>query len=155
MYFWNVSKLAEELQEGKVDEKERLKYFLATFVFWVLGAQLFVYYGGSFGLMRLIPVVANVTAGALGIYDCYGANRGGDNKDFIGRIVCLGWPCAVKTVAFLIVSFLIVLVVSSTLECETTMVEAFGRWFRWSLFVVIWIYFAMVKIYIATAAQPK
>jgi hypothetical protein len=29
MYWWNVSKLAEDLREGRVEEKERFKYYFA------------------------------------------------------------------------------------------------------------------------------
>ncbi len=36
MYWLNVSKLAEDLREGRVDERERFKYYLATFAALVL-----------------------------------------------------------------------------------------------------------------------
>lgn len=35
MYWWNMSKLADDLREGKLTEDERLKYYLATFLYGV------------------------------------------------------------------------------------------------------------------------
>ncbi len=32
MHWWNISKLAEDLREGRVDEKERFRYFLPSFI---------------------------------------------------------------------------------------------------------------------------
>ncbi|HTY21555.1 MAG TPA: hypothetical protein VMC85_00370 [Desulfomonilaceae bacterium] len=54
MYWWNASKLAEDLREGRVAEKERFKYFLATFVAWSIVVQLFFFAGGTFSIDGLI-----------------------------------------------------------------------------------------------------
>lgn len=45
MYWWKTSKLVEDLREGRVDEKERFKYFMATLVAWNVAAQAFLYSG--------------------------------------------------------------------------------------------------------------
>ncbi len=155
MYWWNASKLAEDLQEGRVDERERFKYFLATFIGWVLVTQLFAYYGGSFELTRLIPLALSVAAGGLGIYACFKANKAGDDKDFIGRMICLGWPCAFRTIAFGVVMFAIILVGLSGVERKTTISAATGGFLRWSSWVVIWGYFGMVQLYVAYFSHPK
>ena len=41
MYWLSVSKLAEDLREGRVDQKEQFKYYLATFILWNIFVQLF------------------------------------------------------------------------------------------------------------------
>jgi hypothetical protein len=155
MYWWNASKLAEDLQEGRVDERERFKYFLATFIGWALVTHLFVYYAGSFEFLRLVPLALSVAAGGLGIYLCYKANKAGDNKDFIGRMICLGWPCAFRTIAIGVVMFAIVLVGTSAVDRKTTISEAVGGFLRSSWWIVISGYFGMVQLYVGYFSHPK
>jgi hypothetical protein len=99
MYWWKVSKLAQDFREGRVEEKERFKYYLATTILWTLGTQPFLYYGSTFKIADLISAAATVTVTIVGIFLCYRANKNGDNTDFIGRIICLGWPIAIRLVA--------------------------------------------------------
>jgi hypothetical protein len=101
MYWWNVSKLAEDLREGRVDEKERFKYFLATFIAWNILVVLFIYSGGPFDADRLISAAVFLTIAIIGIILCYRVNKNGDNADFIGRMICLGWPASVQLAAAL------------------------------------------------------
>ncbi len=95
MYWLNAPKLAEDLRDGRVDERERFKYFLATLIGWTTLIQIYVYAGGPFSIDRLVSAVANLTAAVIGLILCYRVNRSGDNQDFIGRMVCLGWPVGV------------------------------------------------------------
>ena len=99
MYWWNASKLAKDLREGRVDEKERFKYFLATFVAWSIVVQLSIYSGIPCSIDSLIWAAVNVTVIVIGIGLCYRVNRRGDNTDFVGRMICLGWPVGVLLVA--------------------------------------------------------
>jgi hypothetical protein len=110
MYWFSVSKLAEDLHEGRVDEQERLKYYLGTFVAWNLSTQLFLYYGGPFETERLGSVALSIAVTIVGILSCYGANKCGDNTDFIGRMICLGWHCAFRMAALFVAIFSIVFV---------------------------------------------
>jgi hypothetical protein len=102
MYSWHVSKLAEDLRDGRVDEKERFKYYLATFVAWNLAAHLFFLHGGdAFSIERLISVTVILAFSVIGIILCYKANKSGDNTDFIARMICLGWPIGVQVVVMI------------------------------------------------------
>jgi ABC-type multidrug transport system fused ATPase/permease subunit len=96
MYWWNVSKLAEDFQQDRVDEKERFKYCLATFVLWTALIELAYYSGGTLKLLNFMDSVATMAITIIGIILCYRANKSGDNMDFIGRMICLGWPISVK-----------------------------------------------------------
>ena len=108
MYWWNASKLAEDLREGRVDEKERFKYFLATFFAWsLLVHALFFFSKVQFSIETLIFPAVNLTVIVLGIILCYRINRSGDNTDFVGRIVCLGWPVGIWFGAYFSSFFLI------------------------------------------------
>jgi hypothetical protein len=107
MYWWNVSKLAEDLREGRVDEKERFKYFLATFVAWNIVVQLFIYSGVPFSIGAFISAAINLIVAGFGIVLCYRANKSGDDTDFIGRMICLGWPIGVRLVVTFSAIFLL------------------------------------------------
>jgi hypothetical protein len=96
MYWWNVSKLAEDLREGRVDEKERFKYFLATFIAWNILVPLFIYTGGPFDTDRWVSAAVYLIIAIIGIALCYKVNSSGDNTDFVGRMICLGWPTAIR-----------------------------------------------------------
>lgn len=95
MYWWRASKLAEELREGRVTEKERFKYFLATFILWNVAVPLIVYSSGPFDFDRLISAALNLSVIVTGIILCYRVNKRGDDVDFIPRMICLGWPASV------------------------------------------------------------
>ena len=95
MYWWNASKLAEDLREGRVDEKERFKYFLATFIVWVPAVQLLPFPGGASGVEAWISAAVSLAAVLVGITACYAINKSGDNIDFVGRMICLGWPVSI------------------------------------------------------------
>jgi hypothetical protein len=108
MYWWNASKLAEDLREGRVDEKERFKYFLATFVVWSLIVHgLFFFSSVTFSIETLLFPAVNLTTIVLGVILCYRVNRSGDNYNFIGRMVCLGWPIGIWFGMFFMIFFLI------------------------------------------------
>jgi hypothetical protein len=91
MYWLNTNKLAVDLREGRVDEKEQFKYYLATFIAWNIGLPLFVLYGAPFGVESLLSIGAGFIIAIIGIMLCYRANRSGDNKDFVPRMICLNW----------------------------------------------------------------
>lgn len=96
MYWWNVGKLAEDLREGRVDEKERFRYYLATFIACGIAAQLLIYLGGPFDVDRVISAAVNLTMAIICIILCYKTNKSGDDSDFIPRMICLGWPVGIR-----------------------------------------------------------
>jgi hypothetical protein len=100
MYCWNVSKLAEDLREGQVDEKERFKYFLATLIGWSVAGLLFLHSGRTFSTDGLISIGLILAIGVVGIILYYRVNKSGDNIDFIPRMICLGGPSGLVFAAF-------------------------------------------------------
>lgn len=106
MYWWYACKLAEDLREGRVDEKERFKYFLATFIVWISAVQFIPSPGGASGTESWVSAAVNVTAAFIGISLCYMVNKRGDNRDFIARMICLGWPVGTRFVVLFSVFFL-------------------------------------------------
>ena len=107
MYWWNVSKLAEDFQQDRVDEKERFKYYLATSIVAGSISQLVSFFGWAKPL-HLITAAVILPITSIGIALCYRANRGNDNADFIGRMVCLSWPVCIRLfVLCIIISFMV------------------------------------------------
>jgi len=101
MYWLNKSALVEDFRERRVDEKERFKYFLATFITGMIIVQLLICGGNAFRIEQLAYAATNLVAIVTGIIICYRANKKGDNTDFIARMICLGWPIGIEiAVAF-------------------------------------------------------
>lgn len=67
MYWWNAQKLTEDLREGRVDEKERFKYFLATFI----ALNILVYSGNAFSLEDLVSTGLSLAVIVIGTILCY------------------------------------------------------------------------------------
>jgi hypothetical protein len=113
MYWWNVSKLAEDFREGRVEEKERFKYYLATIFAWGIVAEPLFWYGHRFNLVAdVVTAVGGLAITIMGTVMCYRANKSGDNIDFIGRMLCLGWPIAIKIVVMFSALTLIIFALS-------------------------------------------
>jgi hypothetical protein len=111
MYWLRAEKLADDFREGRVDEKERLKYYVATFVVWNLIPVFFVY-GGPFQPIGPISVALNLIFTIAGALLCYRVNKGGDNSDLIARMICLGWPAGIRIVIAFLAMWLIMIVAS-------------------------------------------
>jgi hypothetical protein len=95
MYWWNVSKLAEDFQQDRVNEKERFKYYLATSIV-AGGVSQLVWFLGWAKPLHLITAAVILPVTIIGIALRYRANRGNDNADFIARMVCLSWPIGIR-----------------------------------------------------------
>ncbi len=107
MYWWKVSKLAEDFRQDRVDEKERFKYLLASAIVAGSGAQLVSYFGWG-KVLHIITAAAMVPITIIETMQCFRTNRSGDNSDFIGRMVCLSWPISIKVLVLLLTLFAII-----------------------------------------------
>jgi hypothetical protein len=116
MYWWNVSKLAEDLREGRVDEKERFKYFLAAFVSWTVSIQILLYSGGGFSTEGLVCAAANLTAAIIGTIVCHRINASGDNRDFLTRMICLSGRMAISLVLAVSIWFSVLSLIHSLFD---------------------------------------
>jgi len=163
MYWWNASKLAEDLRDGQVDEKERFKYYLATFVAWTVVAQIFVYSGSAFNIGDFLSAAASLTVIVVGTVLCYRVNRRGDNTDFIARMICLGWPVGFRITVAVVAMFLVLAVLnalpSASLGNEAFLLripEVLG--YMWGYFcgiLFLWPYFHEIHREITHIAQTN
>ncbi len=106
MYWWNVSKLAGDFQQDRVDEKERFKYYLAYVTVVMASTELGYYLGRTFTVLSFIDSAATIAISIIGIVVCYRVNQNGDDRDFIGRMICLGWPIFIKLTVLLVIGYL-------------------------------------------------
>jgi hypothetical protein len=167
MHWWNVSKLAEDLREGRVDEKERFKYFVASLVAWALAGLFVVYSPGPFDTRLPLSAAAYLIMAILGTVFCYRANKSGDDADFIPRMICLGLPTAIQFAAFL-ASLLLTIGVIESLPAAASGILSLAytipgkTWKLWTdclassgtiVFTVL--YFLTIYDHIALAAKVK
>ncbi len=113
MYFWNIDGLVQELKAGTISEYEKMKYLLATTLL-----QLFSLMNGP-GFIQFMPVtntevlIQSLFFGIIvgvtvwGIYHCFIINKQGDNKNFIERFICLGFPVGVRILVFFSIGLLL------------------------------------------------
>lgn len=173
MYWWNVSKLAEDLREGRVEKKECWKYLLADLVLWSLIVRLITYSGGPF--LPELPeppeaILVWVIVACAAIYGivivCLVANERGDNADFTASMICLALPAGVFTAAVFATMYLILGVIDSLpaaalgLRSFVTRIPG-SAWKIWTeasagivgtIFVV---YFMIIREHLASATKPK
>lgn len=96
MYFWNSDRLAEELRAGTVSEWERAKYYLVFTGLMATAVELLQYDPEPVSAPAVTLSVVNVLAACLGSLAAYRINRMGDNRDFVGRIICLSLPVGLR-----------------------------------------------------------
>lgn len=108
MYFWDTKKLANELTSDALTQRNQYKYFLATSILYAIAMAPTT---GTDAQTGLFDFVASLLLTIVGINYCYKINSKGDNKDFIVRMLCLGWTIGFK-LFILTTIFLICYVIS-------------------------------------------
>lgn len=102
MYLWNTDALAADLANGRLPERERIKYFLLYAVLTALAAEVSTYMGQTPTLPALTYSALVVLTTLFGTIWLYRLNRAEAGQDFIGRLICLSVPIGVKLVALFI-----------------------------------------------------
>lgn len=143
MYFWNIQALADELKQGTLPQRERLRYFLVFLLLDALVALIEVPHDNAFYVMEVVHTVILLA----GTYLCYQANQQGDQREFIDRYICLGLPIGLR----LLVLYLLALVAFFLLQKfvplpygEQVLGVIYDGLYFWQLRAAIW-YVAGVK----------
>ncbi len=113
-YFWNVDQLVKDLRADIVTEVEKMRYLLATSFL-----QLFAFQQASTFTpvnpyeMLIKPLFFGVQVGILvwGFQHCFYINQKNDNKNFIERFICLGFPVGIRLGVYLLLGTIFVLIV--------------------------------------------
>ena len=115
MYFWKVNALADDLKADRLSEKEKMIYFFLSSIVTVFFLEFSLYMGQVPDRVNITSSILNVLVNAAGLLFCYQANKKGDNKAFIERIICLSVPIGVRVIiasSLLYIVYLIGFVVS-------------------------------------------
>ncbi|NPA82107.1 MAG: hypothetical protein GXO31_05815 [Epsilonproteobacteria bacterium] len=111
MYIWTTKKLAIDLKRRRLDEVEKLKYYIAYVTLLTI----------AFGLGTLMPVgtdrgvnlptlIMALIINIGGIIICFNTNKEYDGLDFIERSILFGLPIMIRiSVILLVIDILLVL----------------------------------------------
>ena len=96
MYLWTAEALATKLKDGELSQAERFKYLLLFIILTTLITEVSLYLGEMPTVITITEsvVVLMITVG--GTLLSHKINKGGDNKEFIDRYVCLSIPIFIK-----------------------------------------------------------
>ena len=96
MYFWKVDDLVEDFRNDRVTQKEEFKYLLATSILGLIVYDTYFFDEYQYTYYDTVTSIVFLFITIAGIYYCYKKNEMGDNKDYIVRMTCLGFPIWVR-----------------------------------------------------------
>jgi len=108
VYIWKTKNLISDLKEGKVSEKEKLKYVIFLGVAYAVLSDPAISIGIEYSAMDAINLVLVVVLTVFGIIYAYKMNCKGDNTDFITRYTCLSIPIGTKIFCLALVAGILV-----------------------------------------------
>ena len=151
MYLWKVDSLVDDFKSGRVPQKEELKYMLLFTIAMAFASNPALYIGSSYNHYDTIISVAVLGISIFGVYYCYKINSGGDNRDFIVRIMCIGLPVMVRVLAVMIPVFIVGGILESALfHPETLDEETFEstpvQVALTSVFIAVYYWYLSIKI---------
>lgn len=121
MYFWNVGKLVDEIQNETLSEKEKFKYYLSinlitTILTSGVGASLLL--NEKMALLSTFCDIFNVLIFLFGTYYLYKLNA--DRGSFLERMVCIGWPVGFKVLIVSLLFYFILLILVDVVATANT-----------------------------------
>ena len=102
MVIFNDRKLARQIRDGQLTERQQFPYFIALMLYvGVLGSAHYVAYASDppqpLTIYEPYLDVSWLVASLLSLLLCYRVNERGDGRAFIARYVCLGFPVMMTT----------------------------------------------------------
>lgn len=99
MYFWNVSRLKQDIQSNNLSEKDKFIYFAIYTVInsLFIGLSAFVETDST---ANSTVAILNFIAICVGTYMLYRANGGSGGYDFLGRYFSLGFVVMIRVMVF-------------------------------------------------------
>jgi hypothetical protein len=117
MYFWNSRSLAHQLKTGKLSERERAKYLLATLLTIIIPIPPTIRFLDKAPAADVLgQTILAIVATILGVWVCFAANRKGDDREFLDRFICLGWTTAIRVAAGFLAVWIAYILLSQMIE---------------------------------------
>jgi hypothetical protein len=152
VYIWNVERLAMEIREGRLTQRDQFVYFLiALAITFVVGrgSILWIFRQPAAGIFPTAQFLISVG----GFVRCYRTNHRGDDRDFIARVTCLGLPLLVR--AYTLYGVLAALIYLLTgIKGPWSAPTSWTAWIVWgALYVGVQIaFFQQLERYVGQAA---
>lgn len=124
MNFVNDRELARRFKNSAVPSRERFVYLLITSVLLSMFMSPFLILSvypdyEALNMWDAYVDIAILTITIIGSVICYKTNKAGDDKEFIERYVCIGFPIIIQLiVAAIIVIALMVIAMASGIDME-------------------------------------
>jgi len=106
MFLWDVHALALRFRAKRVSEWDKFRYYALILILGALFQGSFHPGHYSSPFQEIQETIAVTFLSVLGAWYCYQVNGRGDNEDFMGRILCLGFPIAIRILVISIVGML-------------------------------------------------
>ena len=100
MYFWKVDELVKDLRNNQVSQKEQFHYILTFTILSILSTEPALCVDLTYHINDLYMSISLLIVNIIGVVYIYNKNASGDNKDFLPRIICLGFPVLIRTIVF-------------------------------------------------------
>ena len=109
MYIWQIKQLRDQLAGDGLSEQQAFRYYLATAIFSAVLYEIVANGPPSEPKpVDLLDAAMYFTFTIGGIIWCYRQNGGADGRDFLRRIVPIGWVMFWRLVGVVIPFFIIV-----------------------------------------------
>ena len=120
MIFWNVDNLATSLINGKLSEREKVRYYIALIYFQLIATAIPTYFFGSqIDGLGLIPYLICAVIATTSINSISDTNRKIDGENIIERLAILGFPAFIKATViywFLYIVFSVIFWVTNNMN---------------------------------------
>lgn len=98
MYFWNIKKLKKDLKKG-LSQQQQFAYLLASTI--TLSISMIPWNNTEAWEVYFAIVMGVITV--LGTMQMYLINRGSKGRDFLPRLVSLGWVVSIRWVVLVLI----------------------------------------------------
>lgn len=152
MYFWNTTKLIDDLKHNRLSEENFKNYYIASALLTTLGIYA-IHLAPRLNFQSvLVECILNIGILLSGINALFAANQRNSGKEFLNRIVSLMLPVTIKVLILSLIPFILLSGYLQYLDGSLTNPElidprlewldtAFGVWVQlllfWRLYVAL------------------
>jgi hypothetical protein len=99
MYIWKTDKLASEIKENTLSEKDWKDYFLASAILITVSMYMLQTMPRTNMFLLMIEAILMIAITVIGINIAFNANQENSGTNFVARITALSFPLSIKIIA--------------------------------------------------------
>ncbi|WP_420962633.1 hypothetical protein [Brucella sp. IR073] len=118
--------LARRFRDNSVPSKERFRYFLVVSVLAIILANPAILAVAPHSVpigWDYLSLLSDTIINVVGISVCYKTNKSGDDKEFIERMVCIGFPTIIKLSIIFIIVTLLYFIIGDIVDTNETLMS--------------------------------